>query len=399
MLKKILSILLSTIIFFSLSSCQTSKVDNNAITIWINRGNDEQIAAFAELCNDYSEDNNVDIKIINTDINTVEYLSAMNSKSSGPDIVWGMSSEETGFLVDNNALEEIPSDFDSIDDYDNKDLIENTSIDGIRYAVPISQETLALYYNKDIVNEVPNDMDELIESAKVNGMTFPINNSYFSYGFIATCGGYIFKNNEGSFDKDDIGLDNTGAIKGYEILQKFTVDNKIISSDINDNNAELNFTNGNIAYYIGEQKQIDNFKQTNINFGVTTIPSIDGNAFKPFKEIKMAFVNPSSDKKDKSYDVLKYLSQNSGKILIEHENKIPVLKKDISSKEFTDNDYLQAFYAQIENAQVTPNINYLKAYWEVMNTKLSLLNNNKVTPEECGQKTKEDLIEYMSQMG
>ena len=399
MLKKILSILLSTIIFFSLSSCQNNKVNNNAITIWINRGNDEQISAFAELCNDYSEDNNVDIKIINTDINTVEYLSAMNSKSSGPDIVWGMSSEETGFLVDNNALEEIPSDFDNIDDYDNKDLIENTSINGTRYAVPISQETLALYYNKDIVNEVPNDMDELIESAKVNGMTFPINNSYFSYGFIATCGGYIFKNNEGSFDKDDIGLDNTGAIKGYEILQKFTVDNQIISSDITDNNAELNLTNGNIAYYIGEQKQIDNFKQTNINFGVTTIPSIDGNAFKPFKEIKMAFVNPSSDKKDKSYDVLKYLSQNSGKILIEHENKIPVLKKDISSKEFTDNDYLQAFYAQIENAQVTPNINYLKAYWEVMNTKLSLLNNNKITPEECGQKTKKDLIEYMSHMG
>lgn len=76
----------------------------------------------------------------------------------------------------------------------------------------------------------------------------------------------------------------------------------------------------------------------------------------------MAFVNPSSDKKDKSYDVLKYLSQNSGKILIEHENEIPVLKKDISSKEFTDNDYLQAFYAQIENAQVTPNINYLSKF-------------------------------------
>lgn len=397
MKSKICSILLITFICFSFIGCGGNKSKSDAITIWAYL-NDSAFSDFKELCDEYSKQNNVKINAVQSELSPIEYLGAKDSANSKPDIIWGMSSEETEYLKESNGIEKLPDNMDNEEDYITKDLIENTSIDGTRYGVPISQETLGLFYNKDLVSEVPDDMDKLIDVAKDKGLSFSINDGYFSYGFISTCGGYIFKNNNGTFDGDDIGLNNDGAIKGYEYLKKLSVDNKIISADITEENAEMNFASGNVAFYIGEEKQIPSFKKLKMNYGVAVIPKIDGNDFKPFKEIKMAFVNPSSDKKDKSFELIKYLAQNDSKLLMEKQYKIPVLKKDIESDEFKNNEDLKGFYDQLQTAEVTPNIQKLKAYWDVTGNDLQVLTLGKKSPEQFGKKLEKDVKEFIKQM-
>lgn len=148
---------------------------------------------------------------------------------------------------------------------------------------------------------------------------------------------------------------------------------------------------GKAAFYIGEQKKTKNFIKNEMNFGVTTIPSINGEAFKPFKEVKMAFVNPSSTEKDQSYDLLKYLIDNSGSSLINDGNRIPALKKDLESEDFKNNEYLQGFYEQSKSAEVTPNISELDFYWDVMGRNLESLTNKFITPEECGEAIEKEI--------
>lgn len=395
-MKKLSCLIILTLLVTLFIGCSNKVEKENQIIIWA-KCNEKEEESLRTLCDNWAKDNGQKVKLISSTVNEVEYNAAKESKYDSPDIIWGISSEKTEWLKENNAIEELPENTEIIDEYISNDIVENTSIDGKRYAIPISVETIALFYNKDLVSEVPEDMSELMKVAKDKGISFYINNGYFSYGFISACGGYVFKNENGTFNKDDIGLNNEGAIEGYKILSDMCNKYELISQDSTDDSAEACFSMGKTAFYIGEAKKIDNFIEGKVNFAVTTVPKINGESFKPFKEVKMAFVNPYSAEKDESYELLKYLRDNSGEILIDDGNKIPVLKKDIESDNFKNNEYLQGFYKQLETSEVTPNIYELEAYWSVIERNLQLLTLGDYSPEECGKKIVQEMKENMKE--
>ena len=391
---KKLSCILIVVLSISLFVGCTGKAEKeNQIVIWANYSEEEE-SKLQELCDKWGSENNKNVKLVASSVNEVEYNAVKEAKYDSPDIIWGISTEKTGWLKENNCVEELPSDIDVVENYISNDIVENASIDGVRYGVPIYVETLGLFYNKDLVSEVPGTIEELLEVSKEKGLSFNIANGYFSYGFISACGGYVFKNNNGSFDKNDIGLDNEGAIKGYKLLSDICNKYKLGIEDNTDDCAEACFSMGKSAFYIGEQKKVKNFIKGKINFGITTIPSINGESFKPFKEVKMAFVNPNSAEKEESYELLKYLIENSGDSLI-NANKIPAIKSYVESETFKSNNYLQGFYKQLETSEVTPNIYELQAYWGTMDRNLQLLILGDSTPEECGKNVKKDMEELM----
>lgn len=389
-MKKKISLYLVCILSICMLVGCGSKSKGNRIIVWA-KCNEKEKKALQELCDNWEGRNGQTIEVVSSQLNPLEYSAVKEAKTDGPDIIWGMSSEKTGWLVENNCVEAVKSGIENVTDYIDEDLVKNTSIDGIRYGVPISMETLALFYNKDKVTEVPKDMTEFLKLCEKEGLSFDINNGYFSYGFLSTYGGYVFKNDNGNFNYNDIGLNSEGAVKGYTMLQDICNKYKVMSKDNTDDTAEACFSIGKSAFYIGEQKKISNFVKNKMNFGVTTIPSIDGQDFKPFKEIKMAFVNPNSVEKDQSYNLLKYLIDNSGSSLIKDGDRLPVLKKNLESEDFKNNEYLQGFYEQSKSAEVTPNIPELDFYWDVMNRNLQTLINENVTPEECGKTIEKEI--------
>ena len=68
-------------------------------------------------------------------------------------------------------------------------------------------------------------MDELHAFSKdfTDGKQFGFlalwDNFYFAHGVIGGMGGYVFKDNDGALDRDDIGLNNEGAVAGAEYIQ------------------------------------------------------------------------------------------------------------------------------------------------------------------------------------
>lgn len=391
--KKIICVFISILLCTSLFGCGKDDI-YEGVVLWVNCSEEEK-QYYNELVEQFSEETNIEAKVAAYEVDADNYSSFAKSDKSRADVVWGASSEDLEKLIGYETIEELQEDIYNSEDYISEDLIENTSFEGKRYAIPVFQESVALFYNKDLVTEVPTDMEELLKLSEEKGFGFNINDGYFSYGFIASFGGYVYKNNNGTFDSEDVGLWNDGAIKGYEVLQDIGVKYNLVEGDINDENAETYFANGYKAFYLGEAKKIKSFEDLGMNFGVCKVPSIDGNDFKSFKAVKMAFVNPYAKDKDDSYKLLEYLAENAGNLMIEHGDRVPVLKKDIESDLFKNNEYLQGFYEQIKVAEVTPNIFKLKIYWSIISRNLELLTSDQITPNECAESLKRDYYELI----
>lgn len=378
------------------SGCsETKKEESNKINLCLNtteaEGNE-----ITKLAQSWSKDNGIEVNVVINPLNTGgsidEYVGITDNgnasqSANSPDIEFGLSHEYMEKLVKLDLAEEVPADLVDFNNYISKDLVDAVTIDNKIFAYPISQECPALLYNKDLVSRVPETMESLVEEGKTKGFKYDINNFYMSYQFISAGGGYTFKNNNGAFNKEDIGLNNKGAIEGYKFLQDLIQKDKFMVGETNDTIAESAFYNGEAAYYIGEVKKLKMMKDnaTKLNFGVAPIPKLNGNTVKPFKGVKMALVNPRSNKKEESYKLLKYIIENSKEILMSQGNRLPVFKDALEIESFKNDQYLQGFYLQAKDSEIMPNILVTATMWGPAASNLNLLLTGQITPEECGE--------------
>src|SRR5699024_2806375 len=99
--------------------------------------------------------------------------------------------------------------------------------DDEKWGYPAVTDIYRMYYNKSLVDEATETMEEVMDIAEENtdaskdefGFLMESDNFYYVYPFFAGFGSYVFENNDGNYDIDDIGLDNEGAIEGGELIQ------------------------------------------------------------------------------------------------------------------------------------------------------------------------------------
>lgn len=240
-------------------------------------------------------------------------------------------------------------------------------------------------------------MEELVEVAAEKGFKYAIGDFYRSYGFIAANGGYVFKNNDGVLDSTDIGLNNEGAIKGYEFLEDLVVNKKLMASDINGDAAIGEFTSGNTAFFISGPWDVAAFEESGLNFGVAKIPSLNGNEVTPFMGVQAAFVSSKSDKQEDAWKLVKYLAENSGDIVLEEGNRIPVYTDSFETEAFKNNKYMGAFVEQAKVADPMPNIPEVQAMWKPGETNILLMIQGQQTAKEAADKTVEQIKEGIAQ--
>lgn len=392
-MQRLLLVLVIVTIFGSfLTGCSKKEEvkDPNEILIWVN-GTNDQITKFKEVAAVWSEKNGgVPVKILQEADNANKYIEYSIIR---PDIYWGVSASDTEKLQVAKSVAEVPKDVFKPEEFISKDLIDAVSINQIQYGIPVYQDTVALFYNKDVVNTVPDTMEELVEEAKTKGFTTEIDNKTFNYGFVAAYGGYLIKNNDGVFDDKDIGASNEGSIKGYKFIQDLVKKDNLLISGTTDMMAEYAFSSGKAGYYIGESGRVRTFKAENVNFGVTKIPTLNGQEVKPLKSVNMAVVNSESDKKDLAWSLLRYLTDSTSEYIMATNPKAPVLKASLNTETYKNNDYLHALYEQSLQATLMPNTITGIAYKTAIDGSLSSLTLGLMTPEECGAQIEKDINE------
>lgn len=314
------------------------------------------------------------------------YLQAANS-SKAPDIMYGIADDNLGTFQKANLLDEVPSGVIDKSKYVDT-AIKAGSFGGKMYAVPMSIETYALFYNTDKVTTAPTTVDDLIAQAQKVGFQYDINNFYYSYAFMAANGGYVFKDKgNGNLDASNIGLGNAGSVKGLQTIQDFVTKYKFMTADIAGDKASSAFKDGKIGFYIGGPWDVAGFTKAGTKFAVAPLPGMPS-----FVGVQTSFVNAKSKNKTEAWDLIKYLQENNSPVL-KTGNRVPALNSELAKPEYKDNKITSAFIAQVKNGQPMPNIAETSTIWNPAKNNLTLLTAGKETAEEAAKALNDQVLQ------
>ena len=293
---------------------------------------------------------------------------------------------------------ETPADLYKDEDY-SKAAISACYVNGKRYAEPISVETNSLFVNTDKIKDVPASWEDLVKVAKDNGgVQFDATSIYYDLGFVRAEDGYIFKYKDGRYDVSDIGLNTDEAVKAYEFINSLYKDYGFVSQDVTADIARSNFQNGETAFYIGGQWDIDGFKSAGLNFKVVEMPTFNNKPFVTPVGTQVSFVSKKTAKSKAAWDFINYVSNEGAEELYKVGGRIPanLSKQDldsVKSDETTEN-----FIKQINNGEPMPTVSEMGQLWDIHTNNIRSMWGGELSPKETADNIVSQLKEAIKLM-
>jgi arabinogalactan oligomer/maltooligosaccharide transport system substrate-binding protein len=256
-----------------------------------------------------------------------------------------------------------------------------------------------LFYNTDLVSEVPETWEELVEqAAESGGVQFDATSIYYDLGFVRACGGYIFKYEDGAYDTTDIGLANEGAVEAYEFINDLCNQYNLITADVTADIARSNFQNGKCAYYIGGPWDIDGFTSAGTSFAISQMPTFHGQPFITPVGTQVSFVSNSSAHQEQAWDFIQYLIENGAIDMYEAGDRIPANLSDQELDEIQSNEYAQAFISQINNGEPMPTVSEMGQLWSIHTNNIRSMWSGEQTAQQAAENMVIQLIEAIELM-
>lgn len=186
------------------------------------------------------------------------------------------------------------------------------SVKGKTWGYPISIETVALIYNKDLVPTPPKTFDEVMALDKKlaakgkKAILWDYTNTYFTWPLLAAGGAYPFKRlADGTYNAKAVGVNTPGAVAGVSTLMKL-INGGAMPKGASYADMDAGVNKGRIAMMISGPWAWDNLKKSHINFGVAPIPSVNGRPAAPFVGVLGAMINASSKNKELATEFIEH---------------------------------------------------------------------------------------------
>lgn len=391
-----LTILMVSTALIGCGSGNNSSGKGKNIVVWSHL-NESEVKELDKIGQEWAKKTGNTVKFVVDKSDNQAYTAAAQS-SKGPDIMFGMPHNDIGVFQKAGLIDEVPSGVINDSNYAAKSVLDAVTWNGKRYAVPIAMETYALFYNTDLVKEVPKTIDDFEAQAKKVGLQYDINNIYFSYPWVSGNGGYVFKNNNGTLDPSNIGLGNEGAIKGYQFIQDLVVKNKVMKADTTGDIAKGNFSAKKIGLYISGPWDVETFQKSGINFAVAPLPAINGSTAKSFMTVQSAFVSAKSKNKSEAWDLMKALMAKSDDVVYKTAHRIPVFQANLDKSDFKNDKITSAFAEQAKAAEPMPNIPEMGTIWAPTLNNLQLLTQGKQDPAKTAKNISDQIADGIKQM-
>ncbi|WP_062109316.1 sugar ABC transporter substrate-binding protein [Bacillus niameyensis] len=264
------------------------------------------------------------------------------------------------------------------------------------FGFPLAIETTALYYNKDLLEEMgfepAKTMDELIEQSKAfmeknagsYGFMFPPSDFYFLHGFVGGYGGYVF--GDDNTNPDDLGLNNEGAVKAGELMQRIQKELlPLKKEDITGDVMTSYFDEGKLLYYISGPWALQGHINSGVNFGVTTMPALDnGEVPTTFSGVKAFFVNSYSEYPRAATLFAKFAT--SDEMLLkryEMTSQLPPSLALLEDEKIKSNPNMLAFLDQAQYSVSMPNIPEMQPVWGAMEVAFTAIWNGEAEPKDA----------------
>ena len=315
---------------------------------------------------------NIKIEFVNVEVGDSTTQIALDGPGGvGPDVL-AAPHDKLGELVSGGHV--LPT--ANPDDVSNAVLASCASAvtyDGTMYGYPVSAETYALYYNKDLIEEkdVPTTWEDLNTFAKEfntansgkYGFMMDVGNGYYTIIFTPSNDKLLF-GAEGT-DKTKTNINSEASVEGMKIFQSLREALDVPSADLSTAATDGAFTSGNVALYISGPWNISNFEEAGLNFGVTTLPSLPNNdtPAASFSGTRCMFVSAYSEYPNEAAAFANFLtSEEMQKLRYDITGALPSI--DVA----VDSPYAAGFLKQLEYAFPMPSIPEMGSYWDAMNS-------------------------------
>lgn len=296
-----------------------------------------------------------------------------------------------------------------VDDLADDDFLSNyvpTTVDALRYedqlyGIPESLETVALYYNKDLIATAPTTTAEL--EAMAAGVTDDgtygfalLSNFYHPAGYLFGYGAELFT------DENTSALNSPETVSFLTWLQELKAkpgifmqnDDAAISSLFKEGKAGMVINGpwalGDYQTALGEEK-----------VGVAPLPAISANgdaAAKPFLGVKHLMINNNVDDEQAqlAFEFAKWFtSPESEQLLVDNAGHLPAH----TGVDVSGDPTAQAFVTQAESASPLPTIPEMGQVWEPAGAMITAVLEGDSTPEEAAQQAQEQIDQSIESMG
>jgi maltose/maltodextrin transport system substrate-binding protein len=373
--------------FFLLASALSALAwTNGELLVWIN--GDKGYRGLAEVGKKFEKDLGIPVKVEAPEGATDKFQAAAQT-GKGPDIMlW--AHDRIGEWADAGLLKPltisddfkagfIPMSWDAV--------THNKQI----WGYPLALEAVSLIYNKKYVTgNPPSQLSEIralakklkTKSPKVVAILWDYDTPYFTWPFLASGGGYPFKEVAGSYDIKDIGVANDGAVKGLkEVVDLITAG--IMPKGASYSIMEQKMNSGELAMMVSGPWAWANLRKSGIDFGLAPLPGVGGNPGKPFVGVLTALINRSSPNADLAAQFIeKYICTADGLKTIDADVPIGVpALKSLYDEMAAKNPLIKVTYDNAQNGVVMPNIPEMGKFWSSMASAFQIATNGQASPE------------------
>jgi len=249
--------------------------------------------------------------------------------------------------------------------------VNAVTYDGVLYGYPYNVETYALFYNKKLIPNAPKTFDEIVEFAKTfndvknnkYAIMWELQQFYYDYAFLASNGGYMFGDN--NTNKNDIGLNNDGAVEGGKFMQQLKESVlPIKTGDVNYDIKKGLFSGGTLAMDINGPWAISDYRSAGVDFGIAPLPSINGKPMTSFSGVKAYYVNAYTKYPNASKLLAEFLSSKESQLKnFEMNGILPSNKEAAGDPKVANDEFTKAFLEQFNNSTPMPSIPEMASVW------------------------------------
>lgn len=364
--------------------------ENAELLVWVD--NQKYGDAVAEGFTKHYPEVNITVKEVGS-VEAAGKIELDGPAGSGPDIFMLPHDKVVGSIDSGILLPIDPVVVTELEKTISPNALKTVQNEGITYGVPVSVESVGIFYNKDIVGENPaTSFEEIFEFAKTfndpknNQFAFAMDmaNAYNAYGFLTPYGFQLF--GADGTDSEAPGFDSEAFLKGLEFIQSI---NTILPVQTNDLKGEFlgeQFKAGKIAYVLEGPWKIEEYRDAGMNFGVMTIPTVEGNAPTPFAGVQNVHVSAYTEYPNTATLFAQYMASEEGaNILYSTVYKAPAIAGTSVVAGLAEDELLSVFVEQFETAFPMPSLTRMSYYWSIGEKAISLVFNGQVSPTEAQQ--------------
>ncbi len=276
--------------------------------------------------------------------------------------------------------------------------MQTANVDGKQYGASIITESIALFYNTDLVGDfMPETFEELIEWAANYkeetgnwGIGWQVEDAYHNYFFLTAFGMRVF--GENSMDADNPGWDTPEAAAGlefYKSVREKAFD--VPGPDAGWDTTVAAFQKGELPFTITGPWAIGDAKNNGVNFGITKLPTINGNQPYSFSGAQIILVSAYTEYPNAAHNLVSFMASEEGLGLLYSVNgKLPAVKDPSTIPGLADDALLSGIAEQANFSYPMPVIKEIQFMWEPQANLFKFVWNGDLTIPEAQAKAIED---------